>query len=114
MISIRSLTLAATGSSPGGAAPSNLEGRDQQEQYREHGECPDQDAIEAIGAFIDLGGVPGHGDQKAAVLAKVDIAFDLAELLLFRSLDIASPGPGDIRRHAETFETGQARIPQGA
>ncbi len=64
-------------------------------------------------AFVDLGGISSHGDQEAAVLAQVDVALDLAQLLVFRPLDIAFAGSGHARGYAESFEAGQARIPQG-
>ena len=71
-------------------------------------------AVEAARLVVDLGGVAGDRDQKAAVVAEIDVALDQAQPLVLGALHIALRG---IRRQpadALVGEMRQARIPQRA
>ena len=93
-------------------AESHLEGRGQQQHDPEHPERDDERAVEAVRLLVDLVGVSGDGDEKPALLAKIDGPLDDAQLLAFGAVDVALPGAAGHPRDAEVGELRQRCIPQ--
>ena len=90
----------------------HLKGRGQQEHHRQHAEGDQQRPVEALGFIVDLGGVARHGDQKTALVAELDDAFEDAQPLLLRSGAITLPCAGGTYRGGRIFEVRQSRIPE--
>ena len=71
-------------------------------------------AVEGVRLVVDLLGVAGDRDQKAAVVAEIDGALDQPQPLVLRPLHIAAAGAVGAGRDAVIGEMRQPAVPQRA
>ena len=67
----------------------NLQRGRQQQRHGERRKCNGDGTVEAMGFVVDFRGVAGHRDQITAVGTEVGVAFDDAQILVFRAVRIA-------------------------